>query len=105
LPDVSAIEHCAKKGLKGILVLASNAIEFPYSDERFDSLWRLASETGMPISLHKPLVSAMSLTPFMPSPADLQIHCIHIVEQCITRFDLWRRVRAFSEPKSRLCRE
>jgi uncharacterized protein len=85
LPDVSAIEHCAKKGLKGILVLASNAIEFPYSDERFDSLWRLASETGMPISLHKPLVSAMSLTPFMPSPADLQIHCIHIVEQCITR--------------------
>src|SRR5215468_7926376 len=27
LPDVSEIEQCAKKGLKGILVLASNTIE------------------------------------------------------------------------------
>src|SRR6266849_1494975 len=42
LPDVSAIEHCAKKGLKGILVLASNTIDIPYSDERFDPLWRIA---------------------------------------------------------------
>jgi predicted TIM-barrel fold metal-dependent hydrolase len=85
LPDVAEIERCASKDLKGILVLASNTIEIPYSDERFDPLWRTAAETGMPISLHKPLVSAMSLTPFMPSPADLQIHCIHVVEQCITR--------------------
>ena len=85
LPDVSEIERCATKGLKGILVLASNTIEIPYSDERFDPLWRAASELGMPISLHKPLVSGMSLTPFMPSPADLQIHCIHVVEQCMTR--------------------
>src|SRR3984893_8124290 len=85
LPDVSEIEHSASKGLKGILVLASNTIEIPYSDERFDPLWRAASEVGVAVSLHKPLVSAMSLTPFMPSPADLQIHCIHVVEQCITR--------------------
>jgi uncharacterized protein len=85
MPDVSEVERCAKIGLKGIMVLASNAIEIPYSDERFDPLWRAASELGMPISLHKPLVSAMSLTPFMPSPADLQIHCIHVVEQCLTR--------------------
>src|SRR6516225_1222397 len=85
LPNVSAIEHCAKHGLRGMLVLASNTIDIPYSDERFDPLWRLASETGMPISLHKPLVSAMTTTPFMPSPADLQIHCIHVVEQCMTR--------------------
>ncbi len=85
LPDVSELEHCARKGLKGILVLASNTIDIPYSDERFDPLWRCASELGMPISLHKPLVSGMSLTPFMPSPADLQINCIHVVEQCLTR--------------------
>ncbi|HLX38387.1 MAG TPA: amidohydrolase family protein [Candidatus Binataceae bacterium] len=85
LPDVSEIERCAKIGLQGILILASNTIETPYSDESFDPLWRAASETGMPISLHKPLVSGMSLTPIMPSPADLQIHCIHVVEQCMTR--------------------
>ena len=85
LPDVSEVERCAKIGLKGILVLASNTIETSYSDERFDPLWRGASEMNLPISLHKPLVSGMSLTPFMPSPADLQIHCIHVVEQCITR--------------------
>lgn len=102
LPDVSEIEHCAAKGLRGVLVLASNTIEIPYSDASFDPLWRIASETGMPISLHKPLVSAMSLTPFMPSPADLQIHCIHVVEQCITRlvyggvFERFPRLRIVS---------
>jgi len=85
LPDVSSIEHCAKSGLKGILILASNTIDTAYSDERFDPLWRVAAETGMPISLHKPLVSGMTTTPFMPGPADLQIHCIHVVEQCMTR--------------------
>jgi uncharacterized protein len=85
LPDVSEVERCAKKGLKGILILASDSNELPYSDERFDALWRVASETGMPISLHKPLVSGMPLTPAMPTMADLQIHVIHIVEQCITR--------------------
>jgi predicted TIM-barrel fold metal-dependent hydrolase len=51
LPDVSEIERFAKKGLKGILVLASNTIEIPYSDPSFDPLWRTASETNMPISL------------------------------------------------------
>jgi predicted TIM-barrel fold metal-dependent hydrolase len=85
LPDVSEIERCAKKGLKGVLVLASDAIDIPYSDERFDSLWRVCAETGMPISLHKPLVSGMPLMPAMPTAADLQIHVIHVVEQCLTR--------------------
>jgi predicted TIM-barrel fold metal-dependent hydrolase len=85
LPDVSEIERCAKIGLKGVLILASDAIETPYSDERFDSLWRVASETGMPISLHKPLVSGMPLTAAMPTAADLQINVIHVVEQCMTR--------------------
>ena len=85
LPDVSEIERCAKKGLKGILILATNDNDLPYSDERFDPLWRAASASGMPISLHKPLVSGMSLTPAMPTAADLQIHVIHVVEQCITR--------------------
>ncbi|HKA54115.1 MAG TPA: amidohydrolase family protein, partial [Candidatus Binatia bacterium] len=33
----------------------------------------------------KPLVSGMPLTPAMPTAADLQIHVIHVVEQCITR--------------------
>ena len=85
LPDVSEIERCAKKGLKGILILATDDNDLPYSDERFDPLWRAASASGMPISLHKPLVSGMSLTPAMPTAADLQIHVIHVVEQCITR--------------------
>ena len=85
LPDVSEVERCAEIGLKGILILASDAIERPYSDERFDPLWRVASETGMPISLHKPLVSGMPLTPAMPTMADLQINVIHVVEQCMTR--------------------
>jgi predicted TIM-barrel fold metal-dependent hydrolase len=85
LPDVSEIERCAKKGLKGILILASDKIEVAYSDERFDPLWRIASEAGLPISLHKPLVSGMTTTPFMPTASDLQIHCIHVVEQCMTR--------------------
>jgi len=85
LPDVSEIERCAKRGLKGVLILATDANDLPYSDERFDALWRVASETGMPISLHKPLVSGMPLTPAMPTAADLQIHVIHVVEQCITR--------------------
>jgi predicted TIM-barrel fold metal-dependent hydrolase len=85
LPDVSEIERCAKKGLKGILILASDNNELPYSDERFDPLWRAASETAMPVSLHKPLVSGMPLTPAMPTMADLQIHVIHVVEQCVTR--------------------
>ena len=84
LPDVSEIERCAKKGLKGILILATDDNDLPYSDERFDPLWRAASASGMPISLHKPLVSGMSLTPAMPTAADLQIHVIHVVEQCIT---------------------
>jgi predicted TIM-barrel fold metal-dependent hydrolase len=85
LPDVSEIERFAKKGLKGILILASDTIEVPYSHDSFDPLWQVASDTGLPISLHKPLVSGMSTTPFMPTPADLQIHCIHVVEQCMTR--------------------
>jgi uncharacterized protein len=85
LPDVSEIERCAKRGLKGILILATDDNDLPYSDERFDPLWRAASASGMPISLHKPLVSGMSLTPAMPTAADLQIHVIHVVEQCITR--------------------
>jgi len=85
LPDVAEIERCAKMGLKGILILATDSIDSSYSDERFDPLWRIASETGMPISLHKPLVSGMPMTPAMPTAADLQIHVIHVVEQCITR--------------------
>jgi uncharacterized protein len=102
LPDVSEIERCAKNGLKGIMIIASNSLDVPYSDERFDPLWRIVSETGMPVSLHKPLVSGMTLTPFMPSPADLQIHCIHVVEQCITRlvyggvFERFPRLRIVS---------
>jgi uncharacterized protein len=85
LPDVSEIERCAKKGLKGILILATETNDLPYSDERFDPLWRVCCETGIPISLHKPLVSGMPLTPAMPTMADLQIHVIHVVEGCITR--------------------
>src|SRR5262245_46272837 len=49
LPDVSEIERCLKRGLKGILILASADNEMPYSDERFDPLWRVCSEAGMPI--------------------------------------------------------
>jgi uncharacterized protein len=85
LPDVSEIEHCAKLGLKGMLILASDTIDRPYSDEHFDPLWRACAEANMPISLHKPLVSGMPLTSAMPTMADLQIHVIHIVEQCLTR--------------------
>ncbi len=85
LPDVSEIERFAKAGLKGILIIASNTIEIPYSDASFDPLWQVASQANLPISLHKPLVSGMKTTPFMPTPSDLQIHCIHVVEQCMTR--------------------
>lgn len=85
LPDVSEIERCAKMGLKGILILASETIDKAYSDSDFDPLWRASSDSGLPISLHKPLVSGMPLTPAMPTMADLQIHVIHVVEQCITR--------------------
>jgi predicted TIM-barrel fold metal-dependent hydrolase len=85
LPDISEIERCAKLGLKGMLILASDTIDLPYSDERFDPLWRVCAEANLPISLHKPLVSGMPLTPAMPTMADLQIHVIHVVEQCITR--------------------
>jgi uncharacterized protein len=85
LPDVSEVERCAKLGLKGVLILASDTIEASYSDERFDPLWRTGTETGLSVSLHKPLVSGMPLTPAMPTMADLQIHVIHVVEQCLTR--------------------
>lgn len=85
LPDVSEIERCAKRGLKGILALASDTVDEPYSGPRMDPLWRVASEHGMPISLHKPLVSMTPTTPAMPTPADLQINIIHVVEQCMTR--------------------
>jgi predicted TIM-barrel fold metal-dependent hydrolase len=85
LPDVSEIERCARQGLKGILILASDGIDKPYSDPMFDPLWKVCAETGMPISLHKPLVSGLPLTPAMPTMADLQINVIHVVEQCITR--------------------
>jgi predicted TIM-barrel fold metal-dependent hydrolase len=85
LPDVSEVERCAKMGLRGILILASDATDTPYSSPEFDSLWRACSETGLPVSLHKPLISGMPLTPAMPTWADLQIHVIHVVEQCITR--------------------
>jgi len=85
LPDVSEVERCARLGLKGVLILASGAIEASYSDERFDPLWRTCAETGLSVSLHKPLVSGMPLTPAMPTMADLQIHVIHVVEQCLTR--------------------
>ena len=85
LPDVSEIERCAKRGLKGILILASEDVDRPYSDEAFDPLWRVCADAGLPISLHKPLVSGMPMTPSMPTGADLQIHVIHVVERCITR--------------------
>ena len=85
LPDVSEVERCAKLGLKGILILASDAISIPYSDPRFDPLWRACSELNLPISLHKPLVSGMTVTSAMPTAADLQIYVVHIVEQCMTR--------------------
>src|SRR5579885_48390 len=65
LPDVSEIERCARMGLKGIMILASDGNDLPYSDERFDPLWRAASTANLPISLHKPLVSGMPLTPAM----------------------------------------
>jgi predicted TIM-barrel fold metal-dependent hydrolase len=85
LPDVSEVERCARLGLKGVLILASDAIEASYSDAQFDPLWRTCAETGLSVSLHKPLVSGMPLTPAMPTMADLQIHVIHVVEQCLTR--------------------
>ncbi|MBI3249495.1 MAG: amidohydrolase [Deltaproteobacteria bacterium] len=85
LPDVSEIERCAKLGLKGVLILASDTVELPYSDTKFDPLWRVCTEAGMTVSLHKPLVSGMPLTSAMPTAADLQIHVIHVVEQCLTR--------------------
>jgi predicted TIM-barrel fold metal-dependent hydrolase len=85
LPDVSEVERCAKKGLKGILILASSGNDLPYSDQRFDPLWGFCAQAGLPISLHKPLVSGMPLTPAMPTMADLQIQVIHVVEQCLTR--------------------
>ncbi len=85
LPDISEIERCAKLGLKGILILASDTIEVSYSDERFDVLWQACAASGLSISLHKPLVSGMPLTAAMPTMADLQIHVIHVVEQCLTR--------------------
>ena len=85
LPDVSEVERCARLGLKGVLVLASDTIDASYSDERFDRLWQTCAETGLSVSLHKPLVSGMPLTPAMPTMADLQIHVIHVVEQCLTR--------------------
>ncbi|MGH7986597.1 MAG: amidohydrolase family protein [Candidatus Binataceae bacterium] len=85
LPDVSEIERCAKIGLRGILILASETGEVPYSDARFDPLWDAASANGLPVSLHKPLISGMPMTAAMPTPADMQIHVIHVVEQCITR--------------------
>ncbi|MGH8014392.1 MAG: amidohydrolase family protein [Candidatus Binataceae bacterium] len=85
LPDVSEIERCAKLGLRGILILASETGEVPYSDARFDPLWASASANGLPVSLHKPLISGMPMTAAIPTPADMQIHVIHVVEQCITR--------------------
>lgn len=85
LPDVAEIERCAKLGLKGVLIIASDTVELPYSDEQFDPLWRVCTEAGMTVSLHKPLVSGMPLTSAMPTMADLQIHVIHVVEQCLTR--------------------
>jgi predicted TIM-barrel fold metal-dependent hydrolase len=85
LPDVSEVERCARIGLRGILILASETGEVPYSDERFDPLWKAACDNGLPISLHKPLISGMPMTAAMPTPADMQIHVIHVVEQCITR--------------------
>ena len=47
LPDVSEIERCAKLGLKGVLVLASDTLDLPYSDERFDPLWKVCSEARL----------------------------------------------------------
>jgi uncharacterized protein len=85
LPDVAEIERCAKIGLKGILILASDDDGIAYSNERFDPLWRIASEMDIPISLHKPLVSGMPLTPAMPTAADLQVYVINVVQQCVTR--------------------
>jgi predicted TIM-barrel fold metal-dependent hydrolase len=85
LPDISEVERCAKMGLRGILILASDATDTPYSAPAFDPLWRACSEAGLPLSLHKPLISGMPLTPAIPTWADLQIHVIHVVEQCITR--------------------
>jgi len=85
LPDVSEVERCARLGLKGILILATDTYGVPYSDARFDALWRVCADLNLPISLHKPLVSGMSVTPAMPTAADLQIYVVHIVEQCMTR--------------------
>ena len=51
LPDVGEVERCAKIGLKGLMVLASDSNDLPYSDPRFDPLWRAASANGLPISL------------------------------------------------------
>src|SRR5215472_18225931 len=85
LPDVSEIERCARMGLKGVLILATDALGTPYSDASFDPLWRACSELNLPISLHKPLVSGMNVTAAMPTAADLQIYVVHIVEQCMTR--------------------
>jgi uncharacterized protein len=85
LPDVSEVERCARMGLKGILILATDTYTTPYSDKRFDPLWRACAEQGLPVSLHKPLVSGMTVTAAMPTAADLQIHVVHIVEQCMTR--------------------
>lgn len=79
LPDVSEIVRCAKLGLKGVPILASDTIKWHYSDERFDAEWKVCSEPKLPISLHKPLVSGMPRTAAMPTPADLQIHVIHVV--------------------------
>ena len=78
-------ERAARRGMRGILVIASATAERPYSDPAYDPLWRALSETGLPVSLHKPLISGMPLTLSMPTPGDLQIYVIHVVEQCLTR--------------------
>jgi predicted TIM-barrel fold metal-dependent hydrolase len=83
LPDLSEIERCARDGLKGILVMVSDNTEVPYSDSRFDPVWKICSEFGLPVSLHKPFTGTRPLTPVLPSPAAMQLNSIRIVEQAL----------------------
>src|SRR5215831_2448703 len=49
---VRELERCAKRGLKGAMIWGSPPEDRPCDSPLYDPLWQVASELGMPLSLH-----------------------------------------------------
>ncbi len=49
---VAELKRVIAKGFKGVCIPCTSPAEAPYSDARYDPIWAVAQEAGIPVSMH-----------------------------------------------------